>query len=73
MYSIMLSGSDDDGVIGYQATTVHAGEHAAQRGGGVAVDDDLARGLVHALDEVRIALGQIGGGVVVSGLAPRPG
>ena len=46
----------------------HAGEHAAQGRGGVAVDDDLARRLVHALDEIRIALGQIGGGVIVSGL-----
>ncbi len=31
-----------------------AGEYAAQRRGGIAFDDDLARGGVHALDAVRI-------------------
>ena len=60
MYSIMVSTSDDEGVIGYQVTTVHAGEHAAQGCGGVAIDDDLAGGLVHALDVERTALFEIG-------------
>ena len=45
-----------------------SGEHAAERGGGVAVDDDLARGLVHALDVERAALLQIRLGVVEAGL-----
>ena len=36
----------------------HAGEHAAQRAGRVAVDDDLAGGRVHALHAVRIGLGE---------------
>ena len=44
----------------------HAREHAAQRRRGVAVDDDLARGLVHALDAERILLLQIRRGVVVA-------
>ncbi len=35
----------------------HAGEHRAQRAGRVAVDDDLARGLVHPLDAERVGLG----------------
>ena len=45
---------------------------AAQRAGGVAVDDDLAGGLVHALDAVGIGLGEGLGGVVEAGLAGAP-
>ena len=54
--------------MGYQVTTVHPGEHAAERGGGVAVDDDFAGGLVHALNVEGAALLQIGFGVVEAGL-----
>ena len=56
-----FSTSDDDGVIGYHITTVHAGKHAAQRSRGVAVDDDLARGRVHPLDTNGSLLGEVGG------------
>ncbi len=45
-----------------------AGEHGAQRGGRVAVDDDLAAGLVHALDGEGIGLGERGSSVVVARL-----
>ncbi len=55
-------------MIGYHATTVTPANMHPKRGSGVAVNDDLARSLVHALDEVGIALGQVGGGVVKSGL-----
>ena len=36
-----------------------AGHHAAERGGGVAFDQDLAGGLVHPLDAERILLGEV--------------
>ncbi len=49
-----------------------AGEHGAQRGGGVAVDDDLAFGLVHPLHAERIFLGQRLRSVVVSCLRGVP-
>ena len=44
------SHSDEDGVIGYQATTVTPAIMQPMRGGGVALDEDLARRLVHPLD-----------------------
>ena len=49
-----------------------AGEHAAQRGSGVAVDDDHAGGFVHALDRERVGLGERGRGVIVTGLGGVP-
>ena len=36
--------------MGYHVTTVTPANMAAQRRGGVAVDDDLACGFVHALN-----------------------
>ena len=45
-----------------------AGHHAADRGGGVALDQDLAGGLVHRLDEERVLLGEVRFGVVPAGL-----
>ena len=46
----------------------NARKHATQRGGGVAVDDDFARRLVHALQAIGILLGQRRGCVVKTGL-----
>ncbi len=43
--------------MGYQVTTVTPANMRAQRGGRVAVDDDLAAGLVHALDAEWVGLG----------------
>ena len=45
-----------------------AGEDRAHAAGRVAVDDDLAGGLVHPLDEVRVLLGELLLRVVVAGL-----
>ena len=50
----------------------HAGHHAADRGGGVALDEDLAGGLVHRFERERILLRQIRLGVVPAGLRARP-
>ena len=55
-----FSTSDDDGVIGYQVTTVTPANMQPMRSRGVAVDDDLAGGLVHPLDRERVRLGQRG-------------
>ncbi len=49
-----------------------AGEHAAQRAGGIAIDNDLARGRVHALHAVRVGLGEGLGGEVETGLGRAP-
>src|SRR5581483_7110439 len=38
----------------------YAGEHAAQGGGGISIDDDLAGSLVHALDKERVNLRERG-------------
>ena len=46
----------------------HAREHRAHAASRVAVDDDLACGLVHRLDAVRVLLGKVGPRVVVSRL-----
>ena len=43
-----FSTTDDDGVIGYQVTTVTPANIAPIAAAAVAVDDDLARGRVHA-------------------------
>ena len=45
----------------------HAGKDRAHAAGRVAVDDDLARGFVHPLDEERVPLGQILLGIVEAG------
>ncbi len=50
----------------------HAGKHAAQRGGRVAVDDDHAARLVHALDGERIGLGERCGSIIVASLGGVP-
>ena len=42
MYPISVSGSDDEGVIGYQATTVTPAIMQPSAAGGVAFDQDLA-------------------------------
>ena len=67
----MLSGNDDDGVIGYQATTVAPANMQPKAAAAVSVNNDFAGGLVHALDEIWIALGEVGGGVIVSGFHGR--
>mgnify|MGYP003693826373 CR=1 FL=1 len=53
------SASDEEGVIGYQATHGDARHHAADRRRRVAVDDDLAGRRVHPLEPERVALGQV--------------
>ena len=45
-----------------------AGHHAADGGGRVALDQDLAGRLVHPLDVKRILLGEVGLGVIPAGL-----
>ena len=50
----------------------HARKHGAHRGGGVAIDDDHAGGLVHALDRKWVGLGQGRRGIVVTGLSGIP-
>ena len=53
------SASEEEGVIGIPGHNRDAGEHAAKGRGGVAVNDDLACGLVHALDEKGSRLGRL--------------
>ena len=58
--SISVSGSDDDGVIGYQAHDGDAGHHAAERRGRVALDEDHARASCPSRSiAVRILLGEV--------------
>ena len=48
------------------------GEHRAQGGGSVSVDDDLALGRMHALEQQRILLGQGAGGEIIAGFDRSP-
>src|SRR3989304_336746 len=68
------STSDEDGVMGYQATTGDAGPagpQAADGGGLVALDEDLAGREIHRLEREGILLCEIGLGKVPAGLGSR--